>query len=204
MVCDIRQAVLSTNPRSAKNKKYAYAAAIEWFREREARGILSITENATTWRCHPKISEFSDSIFDSRWSFPRTESVNQTVTGHDGVFLLRSEHVDEYVDRFRPQCLRDSANSGKALRLNYINFRLAKGMTCERVLIVPTSGITKFVQSGTHLDPFAAAKFYVAVTRATESVAIVIDKPGSSSLPYWEPAPTDEEAQAVDQRPAGN
>jgi DNA helicase II / ATP-dependent DNA helicase PcrA len=160
MVGDIRQSVLSTNPRSGKNKKYAYAEAVKWFREREACGVLRITENVTTWRCHPKIAEFSDTIFDSNWSFPATKSLNDTETSHDGVFLVRPEHVYEYVTRFQPLCLRDSGNSGKTLDLDYINFRLAKGMTCKRVLIVPTSGITKFVQTGTYLEPVPAAKFY--------------------------------------------
>ena len=187
MVGDIRQSVLSTNPRGAKNKQYAYAGAIRWFREREARGILMIDESGTTWRCHPKVAEFSDTIFDSEYSFPMTKSMNDRVTDHDGVFLLRREHVDAYVERFRPLCLRDSANSGKDLNLEYINFRVAKGMTCDRVLIVPTAGITRFVQSGTQLGPKPAASFYVAVTRAAQSVAIVIDDSGDSELPYWNP-----------------
>lgn len=187
MVGDIRQAVLSTNPRSQKNKRYAYASALRWFRERENRGELQISENNTTWRCHPEIAAFSDSIFDSSWSFPQTQSLNKTVTEHDGVFLIRSKQVAEYVARFRPRCLRDSANSGKAFDLNYVNFRLAKGMTCQRVLIVPTVGIKSFIQSGMHLDPIPASKFYVAVTRAEQSVAIVIDEPGDSHLPYWDP-----------------
>ncbi len=188
MVGDIRQAVLSTNPRSQKNKRYAYALALKWFREREKRGELQISENDTTWRCRPEIATFSDSIFDSSWSFPRTRSLNKTVTGHDGIFLIRSHHVAEYVARFGPQCLRDSANSGKAFALNFMNFRLAKGMTCKRVLIVPTAGIKSFIQSGIHLDPVPASKFYVAVTRAEQSVAIVIDEPGHSELPYWDPS----------------
>ncbi|CAE6759800.1 MAG: UvrD-helicase domain-containing protein [Nitrospira sp.] len=188
MVGDIRQAVLSTNPRSPKNKRYAYASAVRWFRERENRGELQIIENNTTWRCHPEIATFSDSIFDSSWSFPQTQSLNKTVTKHDGVFLIHSKHVAEYVARFRPRCLRDSAHSGKAFDLNYVNFRLAKGMTCQRVLIVPTAGIKSFIQSGTHLDPVPASKFYVAVTRAEQSVTIVIDEPGYSQLPYWDPS----------------
>jgi hypothetical protein len=200
MVGDIRQSVLSTNPRSGKNKKYAYAEAVKWFRERETRGVLSITENATTWRCHPKIAEFSDTIFDASWSFPRTESVNMTATDHDGVFLVRHAHVNEYVKRFRPQCMRDSANSGKAFDLDFINFRLAKGMTCKRVLIVPTNGITKFLQSGTYLDPVPAAKLYVAVTRAEQSVAVIIDSPGDSLLPYWDPESAAQQ-QHADGRP---
>lgn len=187
MVGDIRQSVLATNSRSQKNKRYAYAEAISWFREREARGVLEIAESVTTWRCQPQIAAFSDTIFDRSWSFPATESKNETVTGHDGVFLVRSEHIDEYVAMFQPQCLRSTANSGKAFDLNYLNFKLAKGATHERVLIVPTDGIIKFMCVGTHLDPVPAASFYVAVTRAAQSVTIVIDDPGSSALPYWHP-----------------
>ena len=187
MVGDIRQSVLATNPRSKKNKKYAYAEAINWFREREAHGVLEIIENATTWRCQPSIAAFSDTIFDSNWTFPRTESKNETATGHDGMFLVRHEHLDEYIAHFRPQCLRSSANSGKAFDLDYLNFGLAKGKAYKRVLIVPTDGIIKFIQSGNYLEPKPAANFYVAVTRAAQSVAIVIQEPGASMLPFWVP-----------------
>lgn len=187
MVGDMRQSVLSTNARSSKNKRYAYAKAIRWFRERESDGLLQIRENATTWRCRPEIARFSDSIFDSSWSFPSTESKNERKTDHDGVFLLRSEHVVQYVTRYRPQCLRDSAKSGKGFELEYMNFGLAKGATYERVLIVPTDGISKFIRSGAYLDPIPAAKFYIALTRAQQSVAIVLDDGGKSCLPYWDP-----------------
>jgi DNA helicase-2/ATP-dependent DNA helicase PcrA len=188
MVGDIRQSVLSTNPRSSKNKKYAYTEAVTWFREREATGILEIIENATTWRCHGAIAAFSDSIFDASWSFPRTESKNEAITGHDGVFLVHPENLNVYIDQFRPQCLRSGANSGKAFDLDYLNFGLAKGSAYERVIIVPTNGIIKFIQSSIQLGPKPAANFYVAVTRAAQSVAIVIEDPGVSTLPFWEPS----------------
>ena len=71
--------------------------------------------------------------------------------------------------------------------LDYINFGLAKGMTWKRVLIVPTRGIRNFVQTGVHLDPIPAAKFYVAVTRAAQSVALVVDDRCESQLLYWNP-----------------
>ncbi len=187
MVGDIRQSVLSTNPRSRKNKMYAYANAIDWFREREASGLLELVERSVTWRCHQAIAEFSDTIFEPGWLFPETTSLNGTETEHDGVFLVRSEHVEEYVARFKPQCLRASANSGKAFDLDYLNFRLSKGMSFERVLVVPTEGIRKFIQSRKYLEGRAAANFYVAVTRAEQSVAIAADQPGESTLPYWDP-----------------
>jgi len=187
MVGDVRQAILSTNPRSKKNRKYAYSEAIRWFRERETEGLLNITEMSTTWRCNPEISLFADTIFDDKWSFPKMKSNNLKRTEHDGVFLIRRECLPEYVTRFSPQCLRNSRGSEKSLELNFLNFGESKGLEFERILIIPTEGICKFIQSGTFLEPFAAAKFYVAITRAVQSVAILIDKPGKSLLPYWRP-----------------
>ena len=187
MVGDIRQAVLSTNARSPKNKKYAYADAINWFRSREKSGLLTLDESAVTWRCHPKIAEFSDTIFDPSWDFPSTVSKNYYTTEHDGVFLVRNEHVNAYVAQFRPQSLRHSISSAKALALEFINFKVSKGATFPRVLIAPTSTITNFVRTGVSLEAIAASSFYVAVTRAQQSVAIVLDDPGISRLPYWKP-----------------
>lgn len=188
MVGDIRQSVLSTNSRSSKNAKYSYAGAIKWARERQAEGLLNITESKTTWRCHPVIAKFSDSIFDPSWSFPETLSKNETVSDHDGVFLVSATDVIAYVQLFQPQCLRYSASSGKAYELEYLNFKLSKGMTYERVLIVPTLPIAKFIVSGSYLEATSAASFYVAVTRARQSVAIVLDDAGAPSLPFWRPA----------------
>lgn len=189
MVGDIRQSVLATNPRSSKNSKYSYASAIKWARERQSEGILEVVESVTTWRCHPVVAKFSDSIFDPSWKFPETQSENEVETGHDGVFLVSKKHVPEYVRSFRPQCLRYNVLSGKEFDLDYLNFKVSKGMTYERVLIVPTGSITKFIASGTHLEASSASSFYVAVTRARQSVAIVMDRPGRSALPYWSPAP---------------
>lgn len=187
MVGDIRQAVLSTNPRSRKNAKYSYAGSIKWFREREAQGLLEIQESVTTWRCHPIIAKFSDTIFDPSWMFPSTRSMNDTISAHDGVFLVSSKDVAEYVNLFSPQCLRHSANSGKSFKLDYANFKVAKGMTYERVLIIPTEPIVKFITNGIPLEANTASSFYVAVTRAKQSLAIVIDKAGNSVLPFWTP-----------------
>ena len=187
MVGDIRQSVLATNPRSSKNAKYSYAGAINWARERQSKGLLEIQESVTTWRCHPAIAQFSDSIFDPSWKFPETQSKNDTITDHDGVFLVPAKHVTEYVRLFQPQCLRHSVASGKDFELDYLNFKVSKGMTYERVLIVPTAPIAKFIASGTYLEANSAASFYVAVTRAKQSVAIVLDKAGGSSLPIWRP-----------------
>ncbi|MGO4311467.1 hypothetical protein AB4Z35_16620 [Pseudomonas sp. KB_15] len=150
---------------------------------RQKKGILDLQFRTTTWRCSPDIAAFSDTIFDPAWGFPPTESLNEVVTEHDGMFLVAKKHVAEYVARYNPQCLRVSANSGKEFDLDYTNFKVAKGTTYERTLIIATAPITIFLQKGVALDPGPAAAFYVAVTRAKQSVAIVLDKPGQSAIP---------------------
>ena len=187
MVGDFRQAVLSTNPRSSKNKPYAYVAAVEWFSERVEEGRLAIEEENVTLRCYPEVAAFADSIYASTGLFADTVSRNHTTTGHDGMFWVHPDHAAAYVERFAPQCLRDSAKSGNAFDFAYLNFGEAKGTAYQRVLIVPTGPIETFVKRGADLKPKSAAKFYVAVTRAAQSVAIVLDGPGESKLTRWQP-----------------
>jgi DNA helicase II / ATP-dependent DNA helicase PcrA len=100
------------------------------------------------------------------------------------VFLFRAQHVDAYVAAFKPQSLRHSVSSAKTLQLTFMNFRVAKGAKFQRPLIAPTSNVAEFVRCGTCIEPLAASSFYVAVTRAEQSVAIVLDDPGASMLPY--------------------
>ncbi|MBS0042284.1 UvrD-helicase domain-containing protein [Shewanella sp. M16] len=187
LVGDVRQSVLSTNPRGQKNKKFSYAASLEWFLKREAEKCLNIFYATTTYRCRQEIASFSDSIFDASWRFPETISENRNETGHDGVFLVRSEHVNEYMSQYSPQCLRNSKSSAKDLQLPFLNFKLVKGATFERVLVAPTKNIENFIKSGAPLESTAASTFYVAVTRAKQSVAIILDQPGQSTLQYWTP-----------------
>lgn len=187
LVGDVRQAVLSTNPRGQKNKQYGYAASLEWFRQRESEGILNVNYATTTYRCRQEIADFSDSIFNSSWGFPPTRSENNVITGHDGVFLISNRHVEQYIMKFQPQCLRNTASSAKNLSLDFLNFKISKGATFERVLIAPTKNIEGFIKNNLYLEATSASSFYVAVTRAKQSVAIIIDNPGNSKLPIWLP-----------------
>lgn len=187
MVGDIRQAILATNQREAKNKKYMYMGIWEWFRAAEKAGHLVIVQRAQTWRCGPQIAELADSIFDESWGFDATESLNGTVTEHDGVFLLRPEDVEAYVSRYSPLVLRHSAASARDFdHLEPMNFGDSKGLGRARVLILPTGAIEAFLQRGKALTESQAARFYVAVTRAQQSVAIVMSDAGRSLLTSWD------------------
>lgn len=186
MVGDVRQAVIATSPSERKHKQYKNMQVWNWFRSQEAAGRLVITHRSETWRCRPEIAAFADSLFESIWAFPRTVSLNATATGHDGVFLVRTEDVDSYIEGFAPQNLRWGASSWKSHdHLTFMNFGAAKGLTRKRVLIFPTDKMQKLLQRGTPLEDLAAAKLYVGVTRAEQSVAFVLDKAGDSQHPYW-------------------
>ncbi|HEU5472704.1 MAG TPA: UvrD-helicase domain-containing protein [Actinophytocola sp.] len=187
MVGDVRQAAILTNDRESKHKRYQYMRIWDWFREQQKKGHLLIEQRSQTWRCRQEIASFADSLFDPSWEFSPTISVNTTHTDHDGLFLVREGDVPAYLERFDPLLLRQSAGSAKNKPYNFMNFRLAKGLSWPRVMIWPTGNICKFLRSGARLEDRAAADFYVAVTRAEQSVAIVLDTPGNSPIPYWYP-----------------
>lgn len=185
MVGDIRQAILATNERERKNKPYMYMKIWNWFRKEENAGRLRISQRNQTWRCGPAIASFADSLFGDDWGFRPTESLNKRTTGHDGIFLVKPEHAMSYVKQFAPLALRNTAASAKDVDLPFTNFGEAKGLSSERVLIYPTGPITKLITHCTALEPQQAARFYVAVTRAEQSVAIVLQYAGDSGLTYW-------------------
>ncbi|WP_210252852.1 UvrD-helicase domain-containing protein [Arthrobacter zhaoguopingii] len=186
MVGDVRQAVITTSPSERKHKQYKNMQVWNWFRSQEAAGRLVITYRSETWRCRPEIAAFADSLFDSVWAFPKTVSLNATATDHDGVFLVRTEDVEAYIEGFAPENLRWGANSWKSHdHLTFMNFGSSKGLTRKRVLIFPTDKMKELIQRGKPLGDLAAAKLYVGVTRAEQSVAFVLDKAGDSHHPCW-------------------
>lgn len=187
LVADVRQAILLTNPRDPKNKQFKGIKVKEWFEMREDAGRLDVTRETRTWRSNQTIADFADSIFDATWEFPRTESLNDQETGHDGVFTVAVADASAYVATFDPLCLRHSAAIAKAIDLPFINIGIAKGLDVERVLVWPTSGVLEFLSKGKPLDPTPCCSLYVAVTRARASVAFVVHEPREFSLPVWTP-----------------
>jgi len=158
-----------------------------WFDQQEAAGLLEIEHQTTTWRSNQVIADLADSAFASSFGFEKTVSANYETTGHDGVFLVAPEHVSDYMSRFRPSCLRHNASSARSLDLPFTNIAVAKGCTLDRVLLGPTAGVVAFLKSGAQLGDTAACSFYVALTRARFSVAIVTTEAGSIDLPVWTP-----------------
>lgn len=186
-VGDVRQAVIATNPREAKNKKYMFMGIWTWFKEQEAEGALQIEQQCETKRCRIEIARFADALFDSSWGFESTISLNTATTDHDGIYLVREEHVPSYIDVHEPLFLRSTANSARNRDFDFMNFRISKGLTRNRVLVWPTAAIKSLIQKGAPLQQSQASDLYVAVTRASQSVAFVVDDPGQSDISIWSP-----------------
>jgi DNA helicase-2/ATP-dependent DNA helicase PcrA len=188
MVGDIRQAIMVTNPREAKNKKYMFMKVWDWFRNQEMSGRITITQRLQTWRYPPEIAALADSLFGPEWGFEPTVSLNDTRSGHDGVFLVAPENVEAYHSAFDPLLLRHSRSAAKQYdHLNCMNIGDAKGIERPHVLINPTEAIRKFITTDKPLEAQQAARFYVALTRAQHSAAIIVDPHGDSRFPYWRP-----------------
>lgn len=170
-VGDHRQATFATN-NAAKNKAFGGPAIIKMFERWKDAGLATIEYECHTHRCNQAIAALGDGLFPNE---PKTVSRNNTLTGHDGVFLVADSNVGEYVNRFSPKILRYSAKTNCA-PYDAMNFGESKGLTFERVLICPHGPARSWLASGkiAHVEK-SATKMYVAVTRARYSVAFVFD-----------------------------
>ncbi len=183
MVGDSRQATFSTND-SPKNSTYNRSRIIKKFEEWENSGLCKIAIQAHSYRCTKAICDLADNLFPEH---PRTESLNHHITIHDGVFAIRKKDVERYVHEFSPQPLRYNRKT-KIEYGNPLNFGDAKGMTFERILIYPHGKLQKYLCTGDLIDAGKELpKIYVAITRAKQSCAFVVNdkyKPGLVPLYY--------------------
>ncbi len=176
LVGDPRQGTYSTN-NSAKNRQFKKSQIVYFFDNSEIKTKLEIDSDSLTinYRSNQKICDFANKIFPDLIA---TNSGQDETTYHDGVFLVREEDVDAYLDE-HSSCveLRDSVKEGRARRKwGAINFGNSKGLSFNRILIYPTKPIMTWIKdNNSELKPTSRCKFYVAVTRAKHSVGVVYD-----------------------------
>ncbi|HAE43362.1 MAG TPA: ATP-dependent exonuclease [Clostridiales bacterium] len=187
-VGDVRQSILRTSRTDAKNKKYDGLKKILWFRDLESRGLCEIEEIVSTWRCNKRIINFADSVLPRDLKFPETESMQSSRTDHDGIFVVSWDNLKLYLERFSPECYKYNKDSKILVGTEAINFGLCKGKTVPRVLIYPTKPIRDFLKNPKNaLTDQSASMFYVAITRAIHSVAIVVENPRDYQIIEWKP-----------------
>lgn len=170
LIGDCRQATYTTND-SQKNKAFAGAKIVRKFELWEKAKLLTIKRQCHSYRCIQTICDFADRFHPD---FERTQSRNNRVTDHDGLFAVFEKDVDAYYAQYKPQILRYDRKTTTTLG-HPLNFGAAKGMTFERVLIYPHGKLRTYLATGNLNDAGKElAKLYVAVTRARQSVAFVL------------------------------
>ena len=170
LVGDHRQATFKTN-QSAKNSRFGKQRIIDKFTAWEVAGSAKIEIHNHSYRCVQEICDAADKLFPG---VRGTISRNDARTGHDGMFLVRQRDVGVYVEKFSPQALRYNRRTKNVPGVPY-NFGEAKGMTFERVLIFPHKPLQTYCVTGKLEDAGRELpKIYVAMTRARQSVGIVV------------------------------
>ncbi|GIM50155.1 UvrD-helicase domain-containing protein [Capnocytophaga stomatis] len=173
LVGDPRQSTYSTNNNS-KNAKYKGANIIDFFKKKEKILEIDVTSLSINYRCNKDICELSNKLFQNYE--PISSNNNDTDTEHCGVFNVCKDEIDEYLQKYNPIQLRHNRQVKVNQNFRVMNFGDSKGLTFDRVLIYPTKEFCKWLKDNNkELKETSRSKFYVALTRARYSVAIVID-----------------------------
>jgi len=183
LVGDPRQVTYLTH-HEQKFKKYS-EGKISSFVNDECKGLgceIDDSTRMTSHRCNSDICAFSDKLFPD---YKPTMSGQNVKTGHDGVFLVRESEIDRYLGTYSPVQLRYNTKA-RNINLDYpgFNFGDSKGLSFNRVLIFPTLDMQKWLRDVKHELAFQTrSKFYVAITRARFSVAIVDNFRDDETIP---------------------
>ena len=155
-----------------------------------------------SWRCIQAICNFADLVHADEKTYEPTESklkkVEPDCGDHLGVYVVRPDNAEAYLDKYAPTILRTSRATKRELcegRLAY-NFGESKGMGFNRVLICATGNHEEFLAG--NKNAFAGGQtdraknaLYVAITRARYSAAFLYD--GVVNLEGIEVWPTPED-----------
>lgn len=168
-VGDVKQSIYTTY-NAKKNKKITGIHLIDFFKELERKGIITLLFNNKTRRFGREICEFSNSICNDKNN--RIESDKIYKEENQGVYLLDKKDFENYFKIYKPTILKFDAKT----KIDYdsLNFGQCKGMTFDRVAIFPNKKYKEFLQNGTSLD--SPCKYYVSATRARYSIVFVVEK----------------------------
>ncbi len=181
LVGDPRQVTYHTHD-EAKYKKYAAGNIVDFIKCECSDCSVEVDDDTLniTYRNNKLICDFANSIYSD---FKPCECIEHQSTGHDGVFFISPSDVDSYLAIYHPIQLRDTRRTTVNTEYPAMNLGESKGLTFERVLIYPTSKMIEWIlDHDKELKPQSKSKFYVGVTRAKHSVAIVFDNKKNISV----------------------
>ena len=172
LVGDPRQGTYSTNS-APKNKQFKKAKIVNFFTDKIDNLTKDDTSLVINHRCISPICELSNKLFPT---MQQTTSGNNNTTDHDGIFFVKKQDVEDYLQQYEPLQLRDSKKTTINENYNVMNFGESKGLSFDRVLIYPTDPILKWLKNNnSNLADTSRSKFYVAVTRAKFSVGFIVE-----------------------------
>jgi len=170
LVGDPRQGTYSTNS-ATKNKQFKKAQIVNFFSDKIDNLTKDDTSLMTNYRCNKPICDLSNKLFPD---FQATTSGNNDTTEHSGVFFIKEQDIETYLQKFKPLQLRDSKRTNVNDNYRVMNFGEAKGLSFDRVLIYPTKPFLDWLKdNNAELAETSRSKLYVALTRARHSVAII-------------------------------
>ena len=179
LVGDPRQVTYLTHLEK-KYDKYKNGRIIDFLKKELGKKIKYTIDTTTlnaSHRNNKDICEYSSKLYPSMPSIkPCTcqECRNYNVE-NEGVFLLKSKDANDYIKKYNPTILRWDKRKKTESGIVF-NMGESKGKTFDRVLIYPTKEMEEWITNNTKkLKNGTRAKFYVAITRAKYSVAIVYD-----------------------------
>lgn len=186
LVGDPRQVTYLTH-HERLNSKYKNGNIKEYIIDKCAK-YCDIDEETLRFshRNSAEICSFSSRLFpELEKSFPcKCPECRSFTTDHTGIYVIKSSEVERYTSKYNPVILRHQL----AVAPEW-NFGNCKGLGFDRVLIYPTKPIVQYLKTGVltktikenttgkakEKGSLDVAKFYVALTRARYSVAIVYD-----------------------------
>ena len=178
LVGDPRQVTYLTHI-ERKFDKYKNGRIKDFVESSDCRGTQCEVDEITlnvSHRNNLAICEYSSRLYSEFSKTSPCSCCRQHATDHEGVFLLKPEDIDEYTQEHNVIQLRWDSRKHVLADAPVMNFGESKGHTFDRVLIYPTDKMIKWITDNAHgLSDGARAKFYVALTRAKHSVAIVMD-----------------------------
>jgi DNA helicase-2/ATP-dependent DNA helicase PcrA len=181
LVGDPRQVTYLTH-HEAKYGKYADGKLVQFLNEKLPKK-LSVEIDAetlnTSHRNSAAICSLASKLYpDMKQSVACTckECRGNELAGA-GIIIVRRADYTRYIEIYLPVQLRDKVTSaGVDKRFPIMNFGESKGRGFDRVVILPTGPMLKWLRNvDEELAPQTRARFYVALTRARHSVALVAD-----------------------------
>jgi len=172
---DFRQIGLREDTKPPGNEDISdFQFSKSWLKKQQN---LKIKELDTTYRFPQNIAAFSDSIFKPDEKFTNTVSVKNSTLDHAGLFYLSAENLGKYIEKYEPYIVRYNRSSRKEFDdLKPASFFEVKGKEFERLAILASESIEKFIFDKKYLGDKSGSLLYLAVTRSKSSVAFVVNK----------------------------